>query len=142
MLQRIAPEQVNEIWGDIAELVRRTFPPYADDTEAELNNVLAEILAHRMQCWVGQFRGYFTGVVLTEIFTDTASGTRSLVIYALSLVRGMSDEEWQSCMDSVLTFARRNNCTKITSLTRLPEVVKRAKSLGWNTDTTFMFKEV
>jgi len=142
MLIKLLPEQVSTYWNIIKYAVEESLPPTVHDHPDKLNRVLAAALSGKIDVWASYIRGEtkvsFEGIVLTQVLYDDASDTRSLLIYCLYGYSSVSKDSWMNGFKTLVKYAKSQRCVKITAYSSVSFINDLAKSLGANTDYTFI----
>jgi hypothetical protein len=147
MIVRIAPEQIATIWEYVRPGIMETMLPVAEQNHETIQRVLRSLLAEDMQLWLGlENPEDFTdksiyGVMVTTIYSDLISESKSLVIYSLFETREIPPMIWLLGMRKLGDFAAAMSCSQIIAYTDIPRIITLAKSLGFKT-MTFLRKEI
>ena len=107
-----------------------------------MNRVLLSALTGKLSLWVLHEGKSLKGIVSTRIIYDDITDTNSLLIYSMWGDGSLSSPEWLHVISLLLQYAKRKKCKYVTSYVSLPEAIKVAKTLGANTDLTFIFLDV
>lgn len=147
MIVRLAPEQIASIWDYIRPGIMETLVPVADQSHETIQRVLRSLLAEDMQLWLGlEDPNDFTdksiyGFMVTTIYKDIISETKSLLIYSLFETREIPPMIWSLGIRKLKDFADIQHCTNIIAYTELPRIIELATKLGFK-PMTFLRKEL
>jgi len=96
----ILPEQIEEIWQDVVELIQQT-----DDNVTKAEDIYEFLSTERWQLWVYVHRGEIQVV-----------GTTSFVYYVdkkmcrIETVAGTDRTLWMHCLRNIEEWAQQNGC--------------------------------
>jgi hypothetical protein len=147
MIVRLAPEQIASIWEHVRPGIMETMLPVAEQNHETIQRVLRSLLAEDMQLWLGLenpedfSEKSIYGVMVTTIYCDLISESKSLVIYSLFETREIPPMIWSLGMRKLGDFATAMSCNQIIAYTDIPRIITLAKSLGFKT-MTFLRKEI
>lgn len=147
MIVRLSPEQITSIWEVIRPEIYRALVPTAEATPETLQYVLQGLLTDNMQCWLGledatpPFDDKIYAVMITTLYTDLISRTKSLLIYTLTTVKEMPPAIWGVGMRELVKFAKSQDCKFLISYSDNPEMVAVADALKFR-KMNFLVKEV
>ena len=135
MLQRLTPDQVSLYWKKVWPYIEASLPPIASSREERGNNILAGILANRMQLWLSYEKGENgdrkeNGIMTTALVSDECSGGRSLLIYSAYATEQTDDSTWVDGYKCLVKFAMANRCETITCYTENKKIIKNALLAG------------
>jgi hypothetical protein len=147
MIVRMAPEQIAKMWEYIRPGIMETMLPVADQNHETIQRVLRSLLSEDMQLWLGLedpedfSEKSIYGVMVTTIYCDLISETKSLVIYSLFETRSIPPAVWLYGMNKLKDFGTAMDCKQIIAYTDIPRIIELAKSLGFKT-MTFLRREI
>jgi hypothetical protein len=147
MILRMAPEQIANLWDNIRPGIMQTMVPVADQKHESIQRVLRSLLAEDMQLWLGLENPDVVddtsvyGVMVTTIYADLISDTKSLLIYSLFETRPMPPAIWAVGLRKLKEFAAMTHCTNIIAYTDDPRIVQLTQSMGFKA-MTFLRKEL
>lgn len=147
MIVRLSPEQITSIWEVIRPEIYKALVPTAEATAETLQYILQGLLMDNMQCWLGledstpPFNDKIYAVMITTIYTDLISRTKSLLIYTLTTVKEVPPAMWSVGMKGLEKFASAQDCKFIISYSDNPEMVAIANALKFR-KMNFLIKEV
>lgn len=146
MIIKLIPEQITELWDSIRYGVIHAVAPLVDPTPDNIQDILCQLLRQDMQCWCvynevdGNKEIY--GYIITSISIDGNTKFRSLIIYSVFLYKKADPDMWADGMDLVERFALSNDCTRVVAYTNNPTILSIANKGGYNTDYTYLVKEI
>jgi len=128
------PDQVSNFWDIIKYAIEQSVPPIEGDSPDKMNNVLAELLSFKKQCWASYIvegdKRIFEGIVITQVIDDTTAGTRSLLIYCLYGYREVAKESWIKGAKALAKYAKSKGCNRMLAYTDVPSLIEIAVGLG------------
>ena len=131
---KLLPEQIATVWPSVTEAIATTLPPTIERLSQHLNGILMQLMSGQMQFWVAQQKDPWPptviAFVLTRIEEDSATGTRSLLIYSLYSVTVIEEWMWLGSFRTLKKFALGNNCTKMVAYTQHQHIVDVAEKIG------------
>jgi hypothetical protein len=142
----MAPEQIAKMWEYIRPGIMETMLPMVDQNHETMQRILRSLLSEDMQLWLGlEDPEDFTeksiyGVMVTTIYCDLISESKSLVIYSLFETRDIPPMIWSLGMRKLNDFKNAMGCSRLIAYTNIPRIIELAKSLGFST-MTFLHKE-
>ena len=143
MLVKLLPEQVVKVWNEVAISIEEAHPASMKLTPGAMNRVLRSILIGALEVWyITDDHGAKVGILTTNFNDDLISGTRSLNVYTLWASGGISRKIWLDGISTLFTYAKANNCQKITGFTIIPAVVELIKRAGGQAELTYVELEV
>lgn len=147
MILRLCPEKIAEIWEYIRPGIMQTMTPIADQNHESIQRVLRSLLCEDMQLWLGlenpnqiDDKSVY-GIMVTTIYADLISDTKSLLIYSLFETRQMPPAIWAIGLRKLSEFAKANKCTNMIAYTDEPRIVQLAASMGFKS-MQFLRKEL
>ena len=130
MLIKLMPEQIGEHWDEIKEAMLEAVPPIAHESEKKMIMVLEGLLTNNMQCWLsvrqGEERNIADAIIVTCINSDPYSGTRSLMIYSLTVLTLTRAESWMSGIEALKKYAKKKKCARVIAYADNKQIVKIA----------------
>jgi len=144
MFVMMTPELVAKFWPMVEHAARTVADDGVEDIERMVNNVHAGLLSGDRQCWVSRdnLKGKIKTVVLTHIMEDAASEVRFVIIDCIYGFGMMKHEAWTEANEVMKKWGKARGCKFLAAFTKVPEAVKAAELLGWETDTRFIRVEV
>lgn len=130
MLLRLNTSQVTKHWGFIAKHVLASLPVSLNSKIASLKKALT---AGNAQVWVYIENKKIKAVMTTAVFYDMCFDVRRLNLYTISRVGSdpITPDEYSRGFDTLMQFAKDNDCVSIMAYTVNERVVDVAKNLGW-----------
>lgn len=142
MLTKLLPDQISKFWDIIRYAIEQSLPPTAGEGPGKMKKILTSLLSGKSQCWASYIvdgdNRTFEGIVVTRIFYDDVSDTRSLLIYCLYGYEGASQSSWTNGLKTLVKYSKSKNCERIIAYTDLPNIVKLVERLGGDTSYTFL----
>lgn len=141
MLNRLLPEQISNFWNIIKYAIEESLPPTIGEHSDKMNRILSSALAGNIDVWASYEHGEtnrFEGIVVTQFLIDEPSNTKSLLIYCLYGYEQVNKASWLQGLNAIAEYAKANGCSKVIGYTSSPYIVKIAKSLGADTNYTFI----
>ena len=147
-MRQAEPHVVVEQQRLIMECVLASLPPDIVNDEAAQANILGGLLDGRLQVWgiTGQTAsGKLAplGVGTTEIVTDKWSGAKKLLIFSLfAPFDVIPPAEYKNLFDTLAVYAKAQGCAKIELFTRNDAILRRARSLNFDTENRYCSVEI
>ena len=145
MLIRMTPEQISEYWEQLEFAIAESLPPTVGESHDKMNNILMALLESRMQAWASyslkESSAKVSGFVITQVMDDTASKTRSLLIYCLYGYEEVDKKEWMEGLQALRKYKDSVGCRRIIAYSNIDNIISLVKRLGGNTDYTFLYFE-
>jgi hypothetical protein len=142
VLTKLLPDQVSEFWEIIRYAIEQSLPPIAGEHPDKMKKILMSLLSGKSQCWinsdVGEDRRVLEAVVVTKIFYDDASDTKSLLIYCLYGYENIKQSSFTSALKTLVKYAKSESCERVIAYTNEPGVVKLVNRLGGDTSYNFI----
>ncbi|MFA5379675.1 MAG: hypothetical protein WC455_28210 [Dehalococcoidia bacterium] len=141
MLIELRPEFVAKHWEEIKVEIGKALPPTGINSGISMNKLLERVMVGAVVCWaaVGEDK-VVQGFLMTQHIEDYCTGTRSLLLYALS--GAFTQDVWDVAADQLYKYAKGTGCKFISAYTKERSVVIEAKGYGFDTDYRFIYKEV
>lgn len=144
-VQRLAPEFVSEHWAELSVYVKALpLMPKGYRNEAQLNNVLGNILSGYSSLWV--VLGTDAEIKLVVLLSRGIlgpEGTQVMHMEGITKFDHVSRETFKETMESMENYARSRGCTGFLAETLQESVANLAKSLGWQKhDMIRLYKEI
>lgn len=138
-LIRLLPEQAAKHWPEIKNVVFKALPPTANETHDGMLSILDGFISGRLHCWLlfDDSNKRIHGIVTTAVVPDPITNQRSLLLYTVSAVDGLSIRDLVSDFQGLVEFAKAVGCKKIVAYTANSKVISLMKKLGW--DVSFSF---
>ena len=147
MIIRLSPEQVASVWESLRPSLLETLMPLAEVNATTAQRVLRSLLSEDMQLWLGIEKvGDFSqesvfGFMVTTIYKDLISESKTLLIYAVVETRDIPASIWTTALRKLNDFALIHGCFSIIAYTDNPRMAEMSKILGFR-HRIFMRKEV
>ena len=133
---------MSKFWDIIRYAIEQSLPPITGEHPDKMKKILMSLLSGKSQCWInsdiGEGRRVLEAVVVTRIFYDDASDTRSLLIYCLYGYDFVKQSSFTSALKALVKYAKSESCERIIAYTDKPGVVKLVNRLGGDTSHTFI----
>ena len=127
MLTRLSREQITEYWKVIGPSVSKALP---NPSIPVMENVLKSLYSGKMQCWAyigGDNK--LIGLVTTTVLEDEVAMVKKLLIYSVSGIDKVDLSVWNKGLNTLIDFARSNDCGIIVAYTMNPKVANLVKRL-------------
>ena len=136
-------EQVSAFWDIIKYAIEQSLPPIVVNNPEALNRILSSILCGKTEVWTEYVKeegkdSKFECIFLTQFIYDEPSGTKNLLIYSLYGYEEIDSGSWARALITMVKYAKEKKCDQIVAYSSVPIVIEMAKSVGWNTDYTFL----
>jgi hypothetical protein len=127
-------------WDAINQAILVSLPPTSDErSEFISHNIYKSLMSGKMECWIlvnkGETYLLATGYVIKEDIT----GDTTFVVYSLYGYKPIKSNIWFLLIDEIKKRAKALGCSKIIAYSSLDRVVQLVKTLGWNTEFSFLF---
>ena len=128
-------------------MIEFTLPPIASGSEDRMNKVLESILCGRLIVYAAydndeEGKPIFYGLLVTSTLEAVDGTEKSLLIYSLWGNKKVNMEQVLEVFSLIKKVAIAEGCRSISAYTSIPHLVKLCKEDGWNTDFTFVRKEI
>ena len=140
---KLLPEQVTVFWNVVKFAIEQSLPPIAINDPEATNRILSSILCKKTEVWAEYVKGEEEGnkfecIFLTQFVYDEPSDTKNLLIYSLYGYDEIDSGSWARALITMVKYAKEKKCNQIVAYSSVPRVIEMAKSVGWNTDFTFL----
>lgn len=134
MLTELLPEDIPKYWDLIKYAAREALPPIVHGSHETMNRIFANLLAGGMTCFVSHTvrdgQTVIEGIVLTSVFEDMCSGTKSLLLYVVYGYGETTGETWISGHEYFSKYARSKGCVQMLGYTDLNKVKRIVEMFG------------
>jgi len=133
MLVRLVPEQIGQGWDVLRGLIAQALPSEVSVRSEAMVNLLRSLLNEQAQLWVyyrGDERSGALAVIMSCIYVDPITGGNSLLIYAMSAVGEITDEDYDEGLDTLRSFAEGIGCKSIIAYVNDDRFVQRLTRIG------------
>ena len=141
MLTHLLPEQVADFWDIIKYALEESLPPIAGESPDKMNRVLSAALSGSLDVWASYTKeevNKFEGIVTTQFLYDDASNAKNLLIYSIYGYEKINRSSWFQGLDTLVKYAKGNNCNQIIAYSSIKDIIDTAKTLGANTEFTLL----
>jgi len=149
LVVKLLPEQISAFWDVIKYAIEQSLPPIVNDHPDKMNRILSSCLRGTTEVWAEYVKEgkedenvKFEGIALTQILYDEPSESKNLLIYCLYGYGPIDPGSWARTLTVITKYAEGKGCNQIIAYSDIPHMVSLAKSLGGNTDYTFVAFEV
>ena len=137
MLVKLDNNQVSLYWPALEEAIEKTIPNHPGVPIVERKNqVLFQLLEGTMEAWLGVSDGSegreLEGAMFTRKEQDRILLTKNLLIYALYFHRQIKREQMDDYFNTLVEYARRENCQVVSCFTNNPQFVQFMKKKNAN----------
>jgi hypothetical protein len=140
VIVRIDSTKISDHWEAIKPTIAAAFSSSSVDiTEAEFNNILQQLIAGNMQCWMA-FREKEPRILMITTFILDPRGIKSLLIYSVSAYMPNTDAEWLEVYEYMKEWGKKNNCVNIVAFTQNNRILDIARKFGATIDNFVTFK--
>jgi len=134
VLTELLPEDIPRYWDLIKHAMERGLPPVVHGDPETRNRIFTSLLSGGMNCFVSHTvkddQTVIEAIILTSIFEDNCSGTRSLLLYLVYGITKTTSETWISGYEYFSKYARSKNCTQMIGYTDVEKVKKIVEMFG------------
>jgi len=142
MLNKLLPDQVSKFWDVIKYAIEESLPPTVGQHRDKMNRILSSCLSGDLEVWAAYERNgedvKFEGIMITTFVYDTASNTKSLLIYCVYGYTQVSPDTWAEGIEAIGKYAKANKCHRVVAYSDIPYMIEKAKLLGADTKYTFL----
>ncbi len=143
---RLQPENLKHVWDVVRYGVIRSVPPHVPRSQETARSILRNLIAGKAQCWVlfdqdEESRKNIHAALVTAVETESLSGARIMVIWAVYAYRVTPGEGWELVRKALVDFARAQGCTSIMGTSSNPRVIALAEQMG-AIKTTLLAREI
>ena len=139
MLTRLLGSDVTRMWPLIDRAIETSLDREVLAHSTTKERILRKILEGRIVCWLAQYDGEVSGIMMTSILEDDIIACRSLLIFLLSsLGKKAKAADFVDGMEKLMAYAQSINCRRFVFYTKNPKMLKLLKYLspGISTDYT------
>jgi hypothetical protein len=146
MLVRLLPEQAARHWKELEDILLRSLPPDVYLNEESTTNILQAINLGTLVIWVSvtpndkEKTTTIHAVVSTMIANDSITGTRNLLIYTLTAVGHIPDDEYVEGYKNIVAYAKSRGCHKVIAFSNNDRVLDVAKK--FNVDASWRMLQI
>lgn len=118
MLIRLNSHQIEQAWDYLAPSIAEALPDDLSIQKTPYSKILQAALAERAHIWVEispEQGAEPRAVVLTTFRKDPIMETRHMILYAVTMLQRVGQEDWKRGLETLKTFARENNCENMVS---------------------------
>lgn len=142
MLIKMLPTQAVTQWSKVSKALDNSIFPLADKSPDRMLDIMTKVGTGVLTCWWSvnksdEFNDC-KGVVITKVFEDFTSKTRSLLIFCLCAFERQESKEYISAVDTLLRYAEGEGCSNIILYSSNEKMTKLLKKHGGNTDHTLV----
>lgn len=133
MLIKLLPEQVKEGWDVVRPMIVRTLPASLRVNAEAMSNILSAILREKAQFWCYYRRegdGRPRGVCLTTFMFDHVAGLKYLLIYSLTALEPLSDQDYIEGLSVLKKYAEENDCQEVIGYVEDDKFVRVLQRIG------------
>ena len=142
MLIKMLPTQAVTQWSRVSKALDNSIFPLADKSPDKMLNIMAEVGTGILTCWWSVDKSdefnKCKGIVITKVFEDFTSKTRSLLIFCLYAFEKQESKEYLSAIDTLMRYARGEGCSNIILYSSNEKMTKLLNKYGGNTDHTLV----
>jgi hypothetical protein len=133
MLVKILPETVNRSWDLLKRVLVNCAMPLSKLDDEGLVRVFEKLLSGKVTCWYGYSDEKVNTVVLTEILDDQPSGTRNLMVIAVSIIEKVDPKDYVDMFETLRKYAEGLGCANVFCYTSNEKLGKLFDTYGANT---------
>lgn len=142
IVSKLTPDQISRFWDIIGYAIEQSVPPTAYEHPDRMNRLLAAALCGKIEVWVGytkeENKARFGCVCVTQFLYDEPADTKNLLIYALYGYDMVGPLGWKQMLHAMARYAQAKGCRRIIAYSKVDLVIKLVKTLGADTDYTFI----
>lgn len=105
-------------------------------------NVLKAIVGGRLECWALYNKEELWAIGTFEVWQDSMSGAKSLLIYSTYSYHPVTPEVWHWLIIEVRKYAKSMGCRKVVAYSNRDYVVKLFTAFGGDPSYHFLQVEV
>ena len=148
MIHRIPISQIHTYWSILEKAAMEALPPYVDDAEVRLFNILLALQN-------GDLQGFVLGAVnketgkpvlaasfMTEVMVDGISKTKNLGLYSMFGYQNLPLECYLEIRDYLLKYAASCGCSKLCAYSSNDAVIRFCERFGGKIEYRFITFEV
>lgn len=124
MLVKLQYNDIVDSWDTLKVSIAKALSARIPISDTVMNNVLSALLDNDMQCWVFQEKDKLIATLTTTILKDKPVGLRSLLVYSITGMERISDEQWRKGFETLRKFAKSQNCWCVSGYTRSERIVE------------------
>lgn len=144
MITKLLPDQIAKFWPVIKYAIEESLPPITGGHLDRINRMLSAALSGKIEVWAVYNRSdnKFEAILITQFLYDDASNTKNLLLYCLYGYTTIGLNSWNDSLEYIAKYAKANGCHSIMAYSANQDLIKTAKSIGANTDYTFISFEL
>jgi len=147
---KLFPDQVARYWNELGPMIEMSLPPTTSTrAESRMTNVLQALLSGRLE----MFQYYdqksdddnsveILGFTIIAMVDNIDFSSKDMLIYSVFAYQHLTKELIFEAFQLIVRYAKSVGCTAVIAYTMLPNLVKYIKSLGGQTEYTFLRLEV
>jgi len=131
MTIRLLCTQIPKFW-DLIKYAMQQVERIGVDNDERFNELLAQLLSDKAQCFVKYLGEEVAAVMITEVHEEKISLKRTLFIRLLFAFKLMGNSmDWQSDFSLLKDLAKKEKCSEIAFESNNSRVVDIGKSVGF-----------
>lgn len=141
MIERVPVDQVAMAWSKVVARVSANLPPSVYESGLVLNNILAALLAGRMQLWLIGEGDRLDGVTITTMAADPFTGVVNLLAYSVASMNGGSEVDpkvWMEGATKLKEYAEARGCYQVVGYTKSKKVRAMVEAAGGDASWSFV----
>ena len=144
MLVKLLPDQISRFWPYIKYALEQSVPLDILNKPGKLNNILENLLFGGMQNWICVDAEELTvlGNLITTIFEDNCSRTKTIRFYSVYGYEDLPLTEWQEGFHTIREFAKGQGCEFIDAFTESTKIISLVKRFGGDARFTYVTLEI
>jgi hypothetical protein len=141
MINKLLPDQISSMWPVIKYAVEQSLPPVVGEHPDKMNRILTSMLCGKLDVWAlyDSDSKKFEAILVTSFGGDENSNTKHLLLYCLYGYSHISNGRWKEGYNTLVEYAKANDCSRIVSYSNSDKVIEMAKSFGADTYTYISF---
>lgn len=133
---RLLAQQIPLFWDAIKYAVVQADEVEEADLQPYLVDMLHNLLCDKAQCFVAvDDKRVLQGLIVTRIVKSTVTEEKGLFAQALYIWTLLDGPEWQSAMEVVTQYAKKEGCRTISFNSRNPIVWRKTERMGFREKT-------